>query len=88
VRGARRLDAARVLALAAGSAETGTAARLQAVREANAVDAFHFIQTLRLRGESNHVRPGELSDLDRRVLKEAFRQALLLQQRLRLDFAL
>jgi CBS domain-containing protein len=82
------VDAARVLALAAASPETGTAARLQAVRETNAVEAFHFIQTLRLRSESNRVRPGELSDLDRRVLKEAFRQALLLQQRLRLDFAL
>jgi CBS domain-containing protein len=82
------VDAARVLALAAASPETGTATRLQEVRETNAVEAFHFIQTLRLRSESNRVRPGELSDLDRRVLKEAFRQALLLQQRLRLDFAL
>ena len=52
------------------------------------MDAFHFIQILRLRNEANRIRTRELSDLDRRVLKEAFRQALMLQQRLRLDFAL
>jgi CBS domain-containing protein len=82
------VDAARVLALAAGSAETGTAARLQAAGENNAVDAFHFIQTLRLRHERNRVRPAELSDIDRRILKAALRQATVVQERLRLDFAL
>ena len=80
------VDAARVLALAAGSAETGTAARLQGAGEKNAVDAFHFIQTLRLRHERNRIRPGELSDIDRRILKAAFRQAIVVQERLRLDF--
>jgi CBS domain-containing protein len=82
------VDAARVLALAAGSPETGTAPRLQAAREANAVGAFHFIQSLRLRHERNRIRAAELNDIDRRVLKEAFRQAALLQARLRLDFGL
>jgi len=82
------VDAARVLALAAGSPETGTAARLRAVGEANGVDAFHFIQTLRLRYGRNKIRPGELSNIDRRVLKEAFRQARMAQERLRLDFGL
>ena len=82
------VDAARVLGLAAGSPETGTAARLQDAREANAADAFHFIQTLRLRFERNRVRPGELNDIDRRVLKAAFRQAIVVQERLRLDFGL
>lgn len=81
-------DAARVLALAAGSAETSTAARLLAAGEKTAVEAFHFVQTLRLRREGNRVRPRELNDIDRRVLKEAFRQAAMLQERLRLDFAL
>ncbi len=53
------------------------------------VAAFHFIQLLRLRhqhtaqlkGEtvSNRIDPGQLNDLDRRILKEAFRQARKLQ---------
>jgi CBS domain-containing protein len=82
------VDAARVLALAAGSPETGTAARLHAAGEKTAVDAFHFVQTLRLRRDGNRIRPRELNDIDRRVLKEAFRQAAVLQERVRLDFGL
>jgi CBS domain-containing protein len=82
------VDAARVLALAAGRPETGTVARLRAAGENAAPDAFHFIQTLRLRHERNRIHRDELNDIDRRVLKEAFRQALLLQERVRLDFAL
>jgi CBS domain-containing protein len=82
------VDAARVLALAAGSPETGTAARLAAAGEKDAADAFHFIQLLRLRHERNGIRPDALSEIDRRVLKEAFRQAAVLQERLRLDFSL
>jgi len=82
------VDAARVLALGGGSPETGTAARLQAVNEATSVEAFHYLQTLRLRRESNRVRVAELSDIERRVLKGAFRQATLLQQRLALDYGL
>ena len=82
------VDAARVLALAAGSPETGTAARLRAAGEKNAIEAFHFVQTLRLRHARNLVRRAELNDIDRRVLKEAFRQASALQSRLRLDFGL
>ena len=46
------------------------------------------MQALRLRGERNQVRPGDLSRIDRRVLKEAFRQASVLQERLRMDFGL
>ena len=56
--------------------------------EATAVEAFHYVQTLRLRRESNRVRVAELNDIERRVLKGAFRQAALLQQRLRLDLRL
>jgi hypothetical protein len=52
------------------------------------VEAFHYIQGLRLKHESNRVRVADLSDIERRVLKGAFRQAALLQERLRLDFAL
>ena len=82
------VDAARVLALAAGAPETGTVARLRAAGEKNAPGAFHFIQTLRLRHERNRIHRDELNDIDRRVLKEAFRQAVLLQERVRLDFSL
>jgi len=82
------VDAARVLALGAGSAETGTAARLHAAGEATAIEAFHYLQTLRLRGDANRVRVGELNDIDRRVLKGAFRQGVVLQERLRLDYGL
>ncbi len=68
--------------------QTWLAARLRAAGEKTAVDAFHFVQTLRLKREGNRIRPGELNDIDRRVLKEAFRQATLLQARVRLDFGL
>ena len=81
-------DAARVLALAIGSPETGTAARLRAAGERAALEAFHHIQTLRLKNQGNSVRVAELHAIERRVLKEAFRQVSLLQGRLRLDFAL
>jgi CBS domain-containing protein len=82
------VDAARVLALAAGAPHTGTAARLRDAGERTAADAFHYIQGLRLKGEGNIVRVAKLNDIERRVLKGAFRQAALLQERLRLDFAL
>jgi CBS domain-containing protein len=78
------VDAARVLALGDGLAETGTAPRLRAKGEAQAAEAFHFVQALRLR-HGNRVRVSALSPIDRRVLKEAFREAALLQQRIRLD---
>ncbi len=82
------VDAARVLSLGAGSSETGTAARLRGVAEPVAVDAFHYIQGLRLRQEGNRIRVADLNDIERRVLKGAFRQAALLQARLRLEYGL
>ena len=81
------VDAARILALAEGIAETSTARRLRARGEQSAVEAFHFIQGLRLR-RGNALAVSELSLLERRVLKEAFREGALLQQRIRLDFGL
>lgn len=60
------------------------------------IEAFNYIQLLRLRqqqldgveGEQGHnlIYPERLNELDRRILKEAFRQARKLQQKLRLDF--
>ncbi|MFM2398394.1 MAG: hypothetical protein RL341_551 [Pseudomonadota bacterium] len=59
-------------------------------------EAFHFLQLMRLRaqiervpgdtGNPNQVDPRRLSALDRRILKESFRQARKLQQRLELDY--
>jgi CBS domain-containing protein len=63
-----------------------------------AVGAFHYIQGLRLRhqhlegelapGTENRIDPDRLNDVDRRILKAAFRQAALLQDRLRADYML
>jgi CBS domain-containing protein len=98
------VDAARVFALAQGIAETGTAARLrQAGRElgiedrhvAATIDAFHYLQMLRLRqqdlpgaqgGGGNRLDPNALNEVDQRMLHEAFRQAKKLQQRLKQAF--
>jgi CBS domain-containing protein len=102
------VDAARAFALALGIAETNTAQRLRlAGRRLNideretdsAVEAYHFLQMLRLRAQRgaleerhdagevprttvNRIDPYALNDLDKRMLKEAFRQARSLQQRL------
>jgi CBS domain-containing protein len=97
------VDAARVFALASGSPLTGTAERLRrAGEEVKAdprhveatVEAFHYLQVMRLRaqesphpGNPNRVDPYALNEVDQRMLKEAFRQARKLQQRLKETFA-
>lgn len=60
--------------------------------------AFHFLQLLRLRHQharlragqppDNHVNPDTLNPLDRRILKEALRQARKVQARLAMDYKL
>ena len=62
------------------------------------IDGFHFIQMLRLRSQDvdtehgapgdNRINPDQLNELDRQILKEAFRQARKLQTRLKLDYQL
>jgi CBS domain-containing protein len=60
------------------------------------VDGFQFLQKLRLRvqqegspmGLANRVDPEKLNELDRLVLKEAFKQAKKLQGRIQLDYRL
>lgn len=62
------------------------------------VEGFDFIQLLRLRHQhfesgqgrraGNLIRPEQLNELERRILKESFRQARKLQQRLKLDYQL
>lgn len=102
VRGARIfVDAARVFALGRAVRETGTAARLRLAGAAlgveprhveATVDAFHFVQLLRLRqqesgaGHANRIDPDTLNEVEQRMLKEAFRQARKLQERLAQTF--
>lgn len=77
------------------------AARAGAVPEAEAQawsDAYSFIQLLRMRQHQaqaraeqpldNYIDPTHLNELDRRVLKEAFRQARKLQAFVRLEYEL
>jgi CBS domain-containing protein len=101
------VDAARIHSLAAGVTETSTVQRLRGAgarlgmsrNEVEAwVEAFSFIQHLRLRHQArsveegrapeNHIDPDTLNEMDRRVLKEAMRQARRLQSRLVRDHAL
>jgi len=100
------VDAARVFALALGLAQTGTAERLRgaapglrmdATEMAAIVEAFFFIQMLRLRIQAqpqqraesaNRIHPDRLNSFERQSLKEAFRQGRRLQQRLALDYGL
>jgi CBS domain-containing protein len=99
------VDGARLLALAHRVPQTNTAERLQALATRGVVpesevrdwiDAFQFLQGLRLRvqmearapdANPNQLEASQLSELDRRILKEAFRQARKLQQRFALDYA-
>lgn len=97
------VDAARIFSLAAGVNQTNTSQRLrEAAHKLNIpqgeilswIEAFYFIQSLRLRqhegnaGGGNHINPQSLNELDRRILKEAFRQARKLQARLAMDYGL
>jgi len=60
------------------------------------IDGFFFIQQLRLRnqragtplGGENRIDPDRLNELDRQVLKEAFKQVKRLQSRLQLEYRL
>ena len=69
------VDAARVLALGIGSAETGTAARLQRGERGHRGGGLPLPPDAAPAARSNRVRVAELNDIDRRVLKGAFRQA-------------
>jgi CBS domain-containing protein len=111
------VDAGRAFALAFGVSETNTSQRLRLAgrrlnleeREITAtLDAYHFLQMLRLRAERgefaeeahgaaaaaapgrapahNRIDPDALNALDRRMLKEAFRRARVLQEQLQHTF--
>ena len=78
--------------------QAGAKMGVQADELAAIIDGFHYIQLLRLRAQyfdtgqesrgDNKVRPDELNELDRRILKESFRQARKMQLRLKLDYQL
>jgi CBS domain-containing protein len=97
------VDGARILALARGITATNTADRLRAVGAGSGlptneiaayIDAFYFLQMLRLQHQQastashapNRLAPDTLNDLERRILKEALRQTRRLQTRLALDY--
>jgi CBS domain-containing protein len=92
---AHALPATGTAARLRAAAEAGALPREEAVA---AVDSFHYIQGLRLRhqhlerdvppGAENRIDPEKLNAVDRRILKAAFRQAALLQERVRMDFGL
>lgn len=101
VDGARLLALAHGVDATNTHARLRAVARSGALKETEAeawCDALSFIQLLRMRnhqrqerrGEALHnfVKPDALNELDRRILKEAFRQARKLQTRLRLDYQL
>ena len=99
------VDAARVYALAAGEGAPGTEERMRGAAAAAGVDrrevegwvdAFHFIQVLRLRTQLEHDRSGlapsnrldpyALNPLERRFFRESLRQAVVVQKRMEAAF--
>ncbi|MEI6226546.1 MAG: DUF294 nucleotidyltransferase-like domain-containing protein, partial [Deltaproteobacteria bacterium] len=99
------VDAARIYALAAGEGAPGTEDRMRVAAAAAGVDrrevegwleAFHFVQVLRLRhqleqgrnGEAPHNRidPYALNPLERRFFRESLRLAVSIQRRMERDF--
>lgn len=99
------VDAARIYALAAGEAAPGTEERMRSAAAAAGVDrrevegwveAFHFVQVLRLRhqleqgrrGEEphNHIDPYTLNPLERKFFHETLRLAASIQKRMERAF--
>lgn len=77
--------------------QAGPLLNMPAEEIASISDGFFFLQTLRLRGQmardagsrdANRINPAELNEVDRRILKESFRQARKLQRRVALDYQL
>jgi CBS domain-containing protein len=62
------------------------------------LEAFHFLQSMRLLHQyecsklgiemNNHIDPAQLNDLNKRILKEAFRQSRKLQTHLAMEYGL
>jgi CBS domain-containing protein len=74
----------------------GLAMKMEEAEVDSYIEAYHYIQMLRLRHQyeeslagrpmNNHLNPDELNDLDRRILKESFRLSRKLQARLAMDY--
>ena len=82
-------------------ARLNTAATLGAIRQeaaASWIEAYQYIQLLRMRKNrqqaangvalDNYLDPNDLNELERRILKEAFRQSRKLQSKIALDYQL
>jgi CBS domain-containing protein len=101
------VDAARIMALATGVADGSTRQRLRLAADAKGVpaaeveawiDAFHFIQSIRLRHQheqhvqrremTNRISPSELNRLDRKIFIESLRQSGSLQKRVQQMFGM
>jgi CBS domain-containing protein len=98
------VDAARILSLAAHTGQTNTRQRLESVGEHlqakrtdidNWIDAFEFLQMLRLRMQIESVGKGHnpnavqvdaLRDIDQRILKVSLRSLQNMQTHLELDY--
>lgn len=77
--------------------QAGPLLSMPAEEIASISDGFFFLQALRLRGQmardagsraANRINPADLNEVDRRILKESFRQARKLQRRVALDYQL
>ena len=75
----------------------GETANMQGDDVAAIVDGFYYVQLMRLRRQcnvqpgaagANRIEPAALNELDRYILKQSFRQARKLQNRIALDFGL
>lgn len=99
------IDAARIYGLACGAHASNTVERFRLATAARRlhpddvekwIDAFYFIQQLRLKNQQqsyrhgdemhNHINPAQLSRADRSSLIDALRRAQALQHRLALDY--
>ncbi|MCB1364815.1 MAG: histidine kinase, partial [Rhodobacteraceae bacterium] len=92
---AHRVPATNTVERLTGAAGAGA---LDAGDVAAWTDAYDYIRLLRMRTNdeqaaagsalTNRIDPAKLNDLDRRILKEAFREAKRLQTKLALDYQL
>ncbi|MGE0080841.1 MAG: DUF294 nucleotidyltransferase-like domain-containing protein [Thiohalomonadaceae bacterium] len=90
-----RVSETNTVARLRAAAERGA---VNSVDVASWAESYHYIQLLRMRTHrrhaeqgqalSNHVDPDTLNELDRRILKEAFRQARKLQAKIALEYQL
>ena len=96
------VDVARIFALASARrpvnsfarlSEAGPASGMQAEEVLAARAALSHLLRLRLEnqaagGDGHAIRPADLNEIDRAILKESLRQARRLQQRLKLNYSL